>query len=173
MKIEWTWLITAICIIAFLNRSGYEILKSKRLINSTRSSFMVMFINMLCLWASWFTIGVIDDKRMLKPMVTTHIGLWLIVIGMIIFFVSLVTIKSLENYQGQLITHGIYAKLRHPMYFSFLLWLVGQVLLFGSLTNLFLSPPFILMILWWRFLEEKELKARFKNYSQYQKSTWF
>jgi protein-S-isoprenylcysteine O-methyltransferase Ste14 len=83
------------------------------------------------------------------------------------------TIKTLESYEGDLITKGIYSKIRHPMYFGFILWLIGFPIFFGALFSCILSFLFIVNVLFWRYLEEKELEKRFPSYPDYKKTTIF
>jgi len=89
------------------------------------------------------------------------------------FFTALFTIKTLESYDGDLITKGIYSKIRHPMYLGFIFWLIGFPIFFGSLYSFFLSFLLIANVLFWRYLEEIELVKRFPSYSDYKKTTLF
>jgi len=93
--------------------------------------------------------------------------------GIISFLMGLYTIKTLESYKGDLITKGIYSKIRHPMYLGFILWLIGFPIFFGALFSLIISFLFIGNVLFWRYLEEKELLERFPTYSAYKKTTLF
>jgi protein-S-isoprenylcysteine O-methyltransferase Ste14 len=86
---------------------------------------------------------------------------------------GLFTIKTLESYEGDLITTGIYSKIRHPMYLGFILWSIGFPIFFGALFSFILSFLFIGNILFWRYLEEKELIERFADYQEYKKTTIF
>jgi len=85
----------------------------------------------------------------------------------------LFTIKSLESYDGDLITKGINSKLRHPMYTAFILWLIGFPIFYGAIYSIFLAILFGANILFWRYLEEKELVKRFPSYRDYKKTTLF
>jgi protein-S-isoprenylcysteine O-methyltransferase Ste14 len=107
------------------------------------------------------------------PIILQYLGIILAGAGLIIFIVALATIKSLESYEGDLITKGIYSLTRHPMYLSFILWLIGMPVFYGALYAMILSIPFILNVLFWRYLEEKELTERFSSYSEYKKKTIF
>jgi protein-S-isoprenylcysteine O-methyltransferase Ste14 len=100
-------------------------------------------------------------------------GLAIAIIGMIAFLTGLFTIKTLESYDGDLITKGIYSKIRHPMYLGFMCWLIGFPFFYGGLFSFILALPFIANILFWRYLEEKELVKRFSGYMDYKKTTWF
>ena len=90
-----------------------------------------------------------------------------------LFLIALFTIKTFESYEGDLITKGIYSKVRHPMYLGFIFWLIGFPIIFGALFSLVLSLVFIANILFWRYLEEKELELRFSSYLDYKKTTIF
>lgn len=93
--------------------------------------------------------------------------------GVIVFLTGLLTIKTLESYDGDLITNGIYSFFRHPMYLGFILWLIGFPVYFEALLPLILSVFFIMNVLYWRYLEEKELEKRFPSYPEYRKKTIF
>jgi protein-S-isoprenylcysteine O-methyltransferase Ste14 len=90
-----------------------------------------------------------------------------------LFVVGLLTIKTLESYDNDLVTAGIYSRIRHPMYLAFMLWLIGLPLFFGGLFSLILAPLFIANVLWWRYFEEKELEERFPAYIDYKRATLF
>jgi protein-S-isoprenylcysteine O-methyltransferase Ste14 len=107
------------------------------------------------------------------PGIIKYLGVLIVGIGIIVFFIALFTIKTLESYHGNLITKGIYSKIRHPMYLAFILWLIGFPIFFGALFSFILSKVFIANILFWRYLEEKELEKRFLSYMDYKKTTIF
>jgi protein-S-isoprenylcysteine O-methyltransferase Ste14 len=163
-------------IIGFLThaiRSVYEILKHKEIIKPNRTTFVIVFTNMFLLWVSWFVLCSLKIYRIAVPSIVRISGLLLFVSGLVIFLTGLITIKTLESYEGDLITTGIYSKLRHPMYLGFILWLAGIPLFSGSLWLLILSLLFTANILFWRSLEEKELEKRFQSYNEYKKKTIF
>jgi protein-S-isoprenylcysteine O-methyltransferase Ste14 len=103
----------------------------------------------------------------------TGAGLTAVIAGIIIFFTALFTIKALETYEGDLVKRGIYSKIRHPMYLSFILWLLGYSIFEGAAVSFIISLVFITNILFWRHLEEKDLELRFAQYHEYAKGTWF
>jgi protein-S-isoprenylcysteine O-methyltransferase Ste14 len=167
------YFLVIICIVKHVIRTIYEILKHKAVIKPNRISFIIMFINMLLLWVSWVLLCKNDIWRTDLPLAVKYLGIMLSAIGVIIFLTALFTIKTLESYEGDLITSGMYSIIRHPMYLGFLLWLIGFPLIFGAIYSMILSIVFICNILFWRHLEEKELSDRFPAYPEYRKKTIF
>jgi len=88
---------------------------------------------MAVLWMSWFVLYSQDIYKLHYAEVYRYLGILLTVMGALIFFIALFTIKTLESYDGDLITKGIYSKIRHPMYFGFICWLIGFPIIFGAL----------------------------------------
>ena len=167
------FIFAAVCIITHIVRSLYEILKHKKILKPSKLSFVIIFINMGLLWTSWFALCSLDIYRITLAGVIRYLGMSIVGFGIIIFLIALFTIKTLENYQGYLITKGIYAKIRHPMFLGFILWLIGWPIFFGAILSFILSFLFIANILFWRHLEEKELEKRFLSYIDYKKTTIF
>lgn len=107
------------------------------------------------------------------PAFVRYIGVAITLAGAGLFFTALFTIKTLETYTGDLITKGIYSKVRHPMYLGFICWLFGAPVFYGAITALALAVLFIANVLYWRHLEELELEKRFTGYKQYKLKTVF
>jgi protein-S-isoprenylcysteine O-methyltransferase Ste14 len=173
MKKELFFTLVIVCTITHIVRSVYEILKHKQVLKAGKLSFIVIFTNMILLWVSWILLCKFDIYKIDLPDMVRLIGMLLSVIGVIVFLTSLLTIKTLESYEGDLITTGIYSIIRHPMYLGFILWLIGFPVYFESLFSLILSLLFIINVLSWRYLEEKELEERFPGYLNYKKTTLF
>jgi protein-S-isoprenylcysteine O-methyltransferase Ste14 len=162
-----------VCLITHIIRLVYEILKHRGIIKASKVSFVIMFTNMILLWVSWFILCSSDIFMISLPAIIRYLGLLLSCLGLVAFITGLLTIKTLESYDGDLITSGIYSKIRHPMYLGFILWLIGFPLFFGAPFALLLALLFIMNILFWRQLEEAGLEKRFPTYSEYKKTTWF
>jgi protein-S-isoprenylcysteine O-methyltransferase Ste14 len=173
MKKELFYILVIVCIITHIVRSVYEMLKHNQILKPGKLSFIIVFTNMLLLWVCWFLLCSIDVYKINLNAIIRYAGLTLSGIGVIAFLTGLFTIKTLESYEGDLITTGIYSKIRHPMYLGFILWSIGFPLFFGALFSLILSLLFIANILFWRYLEEQELKERFPSYPGYKKRTIF
>jgi protein-S-isoprenylcysteine O-methyltransferase Ste14 len=154
-------------------RTFYEIGKHNGKIKASRLSFIMVFTNMVLLWVSWFALCTLGSNRICLPQGIRYAGLALLITGLILFLSGLFTIKALESYEGNLITHGIYSKIRHPMYLGFILWLVGMPLYGGEKISFALCIAYIANVLFWRYLEEKELIHRFPDYPAYRKTTFF
>jgi len=162
-----------VCAVTHIIRSIYEILKHKKVLEASKVSFVIVFINMLILWISWGFLCSLDIHKMNLPVPIRYFGLILVAFGIVTFFMGLFTIKTLESYEGDLITKGIYSKIRHPMYSGFILWLIGFPIFFGAFFSFILSFLFMGNILFWRYLEEKELEQRFSDYMVYKRTTIF
>ena len=162
-----------VCAVTHIIRSIYEILKHKKIINPNKLSFVIVFTNMILLWCSWFVLCSLDAYKITLPVIIHYLGLAICCLGVFTFLMGLFTIKTLESYEGDLITKGIYSKISHPMYLGFILWLIGFPILFGALFSFILSFLFIGNVFFWRDLEEKELEERFPTYKDYRKSTIF
>jgi len=162
-----------VCIIIHIIRSIYEILKHKTKLKPDKLTFVIVFINMFILWMSWFVLCSLDIYKIDLVGTVRFMGGLISGIGIVLFLAALFTIKTLESYEGDLITKGIYSKVRHPMYLGFIFWLIGFPIIFGALFSLVLSLVFIANILFWRYLEEKELELRFSSYLDYKKTTIF
>ena len=156
-----------LCIFTHLVRLNYEILKHKKIIRPTRLTFVIIFTNMFLLWTTWFLLCELDTFKLTLPAVLKYAGLSFVIIGIILFLTALFTIKSLETYEGSLITNGIYSVVRHPMYLGFLFWIIGMPTFTGGVYSLILIVPFCINILYWRHLEEIELENRFTDYKFY------
>jgi protein-S-isoprenylcysteine O-methyltransferase Ste14 len=173
MKDSIFFVLAGICVLSHVVRTVYEILKHRKRIVPDKRSFIVVFTNMIVLWVSWFLLCSMDKFRVELPPLVNYVGLALVITGVLMFLTALSTIKSLETYEGGLITRGIYARIRHPMYLAFILWLIGMPVFYGAWVSLAIAMAFTANILFWRHLEEMELVNRFPGYREYMHRTVF
>jgi len=98
---------------------------------------------------------------------------------MISSFVMLISIKELGTNlspfpkpikNGNLITSGIYASMRHPMYYSLISISFGVFITKLSFYYLSLTIFLVLVIKYKIILEEKHLNNKFKNYLLYKQN---
>jgi len=167
------FILVTVCVITHIVRLIYEILKHKKLIVPGKLSFIIILTDMILLWISWCFLCSFDPYKMNLYGVFRYSGALLACAGLILFISGFFTIKTLESYEGNLITTGIYSIIRHPMYLGFILWLIGFPLYFDSLFSLMLSFVFIVNVISWRYFEERELEKRFSSYFEYRKTTLF
>jgi protein-S-isoprenylcysteine O-methyltransferase Ste14 len=173
MKNQTFIFLTALCLLTHLIRTTYEVLKHKKRLVANKITFVIIFTNMAVLWGSWIALCSSDIYKINLPGIIRYSGLILCLLGLIFFITALLTIKTLETYDGDLITKGIYSKIRHPMYLGFILWSIGFPVYFGAGFSFILSFVFIANILFWRYLEEIELDKRFPGYKEYKVKTLF
>ncbi len=173
METRTFFILLILSVMTHIVRSIYEILKHKKILVPNKTTFTIIFSNMSLLWTSWIALCRCDIYKIDLPVIMNYFGALLFLIGLVIFLTALRTIKTLESYSGDLISKGIYSKIRHPMYLGFILWLIGFPIYFGALFSFCLSFLFIVNILFWRHLEEIELEERFPNYKDYRVNTLF
>ena len=173
MKFPSFFFLVVVCTFTHTVRTIYEVLKHKKKLTPNKLTFVIIFINMTLLWVSWIALCIMDSFKILLPGILHDFGLLLCITGLTTFVTALFTIKTLETYDGDLITNGIYSKIRHPMYTGFILWSIGFPIYFGAVYASILSLVFIANILFWRYLEEIELEKRFPGYKEYKVKTLF
>lgn len=133
---------------------------------------IVTGIAMLVMWVSWFGLNDFDPLRYTAHPGLAVFGQIILGAGAVIFAAGVVTvIKGLMK--KQLVTAFVFKKIRHPMYYGMILWLLGYPLMTSSLTGLAAGPVGMVCILIWRNAEEKQCLEKLDGYAQYMKETWF
>lgn len=103
-------------------------------------------------------------------------GIILSILGSIIGCLALWELKrsfSIMVEVRQLITKGIYSKIRHPLYAGELLSLLGIALLFNNIAGYTMFALLLLMQCARAILEERKLIAHFPEYTTYRENTGF
>jgi protein-S-isoprenylcysteine O-methyltransferase Ste14 len=173
MELNYLILIVAFTVCLFV-RTGYELLKEAGKVNpESRLIFALILATMCALWFCWFALCPSDPFRLNLPGVVHWGGLTLFVVGMILAVGALLQLRGVENID-HLVTTGFFAKLRHPMYTGFILWILGWSSYYSALASLAVGMIGIAHILYWRKLEEARLLERYGDvYRQYRLTTWF
>jgi protein-S-isoprenylcysteine O-methyltransferase Ste14 len=155
-------------------RTGYELLKEAGKVNQESKLIVaVIFTTMCALWVCWFALCPLDPFRLNLPNAVQCSGLALFVVGMILAIGALLQLRGVENI-NHLVTTGLFAKLRHPMYTGFILWILGWSTYCSAIASLAVGLIGIANILYWRRLEEARLLERYGDaYQQYRLTTWF
>ena len=155
-------------------RTGYELLKEKGKIRpENKLLFIITLVAMFVLWFSWFNLCPLDPWRMELPDTVRWIGFILFALGTLLFIGAFVQLRGLENID-HLVTTGLFAKMRHPMYVGFILWFVGWSVFNGAAASLAFGLVGCANILYWRRLEEARLQSHYgERYLQYRRNSWF
>jgi protein-S-isoprenylcysteine O-methyltransferase Ste14 len=116
----------------------------------------------------------------LAPMTWTpvrEIGLCLAVTGFVLWTVArfqLGNSLTVTAQAKQLVTHGIYSKIRNPIYVFASLFLVGYILLLERSAWLLIFVAVIPLQTWRARKEAQVLEAKFgEDYHAYRRRTWF
>ena len=101
-------------------------------------------------------------------------GLFML-LGGLIMLVGLIIMsrawKQIHKANGELVTSGIYDRVRHPQYFGLFLITVGMLIQWPTIVTLVMWP--ILMFMYYRLArrEEKEMEDRFgEKYATYRRN---
>ncbi len=155
-------------------RNGYELLKRAGKIDpENKILFAAIFLDMIVMWVCWFAMCPIDPSEPNFPSAVRWAGLGLFVLGLALAFGALIQLRGVENID-HLVTSGLFARLRHPMYTGFILWIIGWGIFHEALYSLIAGLAGIASVLYWRWLEDEDLTARYGEiYRTYQAKTWF
>ena len=155
-------------------RTIYELLKKAgRVDPRNQALFLVILLDMIVMWASWFTACAMDPARLELPAIVHRAGLSALAVGLALAIGALIQLRGVENID-HLVTTGFFGGVRHPMYLGFVLWILGWAVYQGAVVGLAVGLVGIANILVWRRLEERHLEARYGDaYRAYQARTWF
>jgi protein-S-isoprenylcysteine O-methyltransferase Ste14 len=167
-------LLVVLYLAALSVRTSYELLKKAgRVDPRNQSLFILILLDMVVLWASWFTACSMDPVRLVLPAFVRLAGLAVLVVGLMLAVGALIQLGGVENID-HLVTTGCFRGVRHPMYLGFVLWILGWVVFHGAVVGFTLGLAGIANILVWRHLEERHLEARYGDaYRAYKARTWF
>jgi protein-S-isoprenylcysteine O-methyltransferase Ste14 len=167
-------LVAGLCLLGLAIRTTYETLKKAGKVDTKSTTiFAVVFVAMCVMLASWPFLCPQDPWRVGLPSVVRWIGLGLATVALVLAIGGLVQLRGLENID-HLVTTGLFARLRHPMYAGFILWIVGWVVRYGAAASGIVGLVCIGNILYWRRLEEDALESQFgEDYRSYRRRTWF
>jgi protein-S-isoprenylcysteine O-methyltransferase Ste14 len=166
--------VAGLCLVALAFRTGYELLKKRgRVDTNNKAIFAAVFVAMCTMLGSWPGMTLVAAPEAGLPAWVHWLGLGLAAAGLFLAVGGLVTLRGLENID-HLVTTGLYARLRHPMYTGFVLWIVGWALAAGGVQSLVVGAVGIANVLFWRGLEENALRAQHgERYRAYCRQTWF
>jgi protein-S-isoprenylcysteine O-methyltransferase Ste14 len=170
-----TYLVVAgLCLIALAVRTGYELLKKRgRVDTKNKANVAAVFVAMCVMLGSWPGMTLVAPAHADLPWFVRWLGFGSVAAGLFLAVGGLVQLRGLENID-HLVTTGLYARLRHPMYTGFILWIVGWALASGTVASFAIGIVCIANVLYWRWLEEGALRSQHgENYRTYCQRTWF
>jgi protein-S-isoprenylcysteine O-methyltransferase Ste14 len=148
-----------------MDQRGHPLAGKKAVVNSV---YAVMGV----LWFSWFQMCFSDPARMEPPDWIRYAGPALFASGVALFLLSHLKLRR-GGASGALVTGGVYARIRNPMYLGFILWMVGFPVFTRSLATMASAAVWSAFILYWKALEERTLEGKCQGYAEYKKRTWF
>ena len=168
------FLVAGVCLLGLAIRTSYELLKKAgRVDPKSTAVFSVVFVAMCLMLASWPVMCPLDPWRIALPGAVRGIGLGLVTAALALAVGGLVQLRGLENID-HLVTTGLFARIRHPMYTGFILFIAGWVVRDGAAASLVVGLVCIGNILYWRRLEETALGSLYgERYRAYRRTTWF
>ncbi|MEI6172912.1 MAG: isoprenylcysteine carboxylmethyltransferase family protein [Bacteroidota bacterium] len=138
------------------------------LLNYLTLIIALVFSPLLILW--YFSTGP-------ELTIYTYLGILLMIPSLVLFTIARIQLGSsfqISAAANKLVTGGLYKKLRHPIYYFGLAFLVGVIVFIHN---------FYLLILWCGLIllqrkrirnEERVLEEKFGDeYVKYKKGTWF
>ena len=133
-----------------------------------------------CTAMSRFLLPLCPQPRLHVPdSVAWIVGLPIFVVGILLIVTAICHIglpaaSSPPKRRWELVTGGIYRRLRHPIYLGDLIWPVGWAVLFKAEWALAVTPLWVVLLLIIAVLEEKSLSDEFgKEYVGYRGSVPF
>lgn len=121
--------------------------------------------------------GVIIWMPFSEPSIFWAIGLILAMSGVIIGLVAIQEHNRTNNHppsvsprpvnQRELVTTGLYKRIRHPIYTGVILAAVGLAMIHGNIISLIIAFSFIPFFTYKSTVEEQYLRQHYPNYAEY------
>ncbi len=164
----------SLCFFSYLLRLTIHLYLYKRQVEFSKIFFKYLFIFIFLGYAGWGFWSSVDPVKMnISSYISIPTGLFLTVTGFGLFIYSEMK-KGGVGEEEELVSTGIYSKIRHPMYVGMILFHVGFPFIFKSFIACLSTILWAAFILTWKYFEEKNLERQFgKKYIEYKKRTWF
>jgi protein-S-isoprenylcysteine O-methyltransferase Ste14 len=147
-----------------------------RTTNQTSRSYALAQTVLLCVFAGAFFLTA--GPALFVSTASKVAGAVLCVIGLLLMFSALASIRGAVQIapepraDAQLVTSGIYRRLRHPIYSAILLLVVGLFLRKPTVAVGVAAAVIIAFLLMKVRVEEKLLLARYPQYADYKRHSW-
>jgi protein-S-isoprenylcysteine O-methyltransferase Ste14 len=134
---------------------------------------LILILNFLGYFGWGYWCGADPVKMNIPSWVSVPVGVFLTVSGLGLFLYSEMK-KHGVGEEEELVTTGIYSKIRHPMYVGLVLLHIGFPFIFKSVVAWLSTVVWAGFIAAWTHFEEKNLERRFgQRYTDYKRQTWF
>ena len=161
-----------LCLLSYALRLAYHVARYTREREIVGFRLLVAVITLGYLgWGYW---SAADPVKMALPRtLALAVGIPLTAAGLALFVLTELRHGGAGKHE-ELITTGIYRRVRHPMYIGLVLLHYGYPFIYRSFTAFLSTHLWIAFIAVWTHFEEKRLERRFgERYRQYRRSTWF
>ncbi len=141
-----------------------------------KHSIFFNIITHIIVFLGYFVFGFMIYSDPLKIEINIFIKIFGLITGITGAIIGVLATIQKKGYTelDDLITTGIYSKLRNPMYFGIILIHIGLPLFFGSMFSLLSAFIWLPLIISWKRLEEKNLEKKFgEQYTKYKRKTIF
>lgn len=129
-----------------------------------------------CFFAFLISSYIINNSTPTTNLYIKHIGF---ILNALTYPLTLVALFSLRNRftilpeAHSIVNSGIYKYLRHPLYFSYILVLISNTLIFNNINVFIINTALIILFVMRAKFEERLLSSNFPNYIDYKKQTPF
>ena len=173
-----TYTLLAFCILACFLSYAFRLFihvytfKKQEQVPKKLVNFSLVFVFLGYMgWGVWCFADPV--KLGLTRIYALSIGIPLTVLGFGLFFYSDIVKMGVKE-RDKLVTKGLYAKIRHPMYMGIVLFHIGFPIATNGFTALLSTIVWAGFIVVWKYYEEKNLELKFgEEYTEYKKKTWF
>jgi protein-S-isoprenylcysteine O-methyltransferase Ste14 len=167
-------IVAGLCLTSLMVRTGYELLKrAGKVETNNKLVFAVVFAAMILMLLSWPAFFLFSVHGRMAFSGARVAGLAMAIPGLLLALAGLFQLRGVENIDN-LVTTGLYSRIRHPMYIGFILWILGWGIASGAIVSFALGLAAVANIILWRHWEETDLQARYGQvYVVYRRQTWF
>jgi len=164
----------SLCLFSYILRLTIHIYIYKKQVEFSKIFFKYLVIFIFLGYAGWGVWSGVDPVKMnISSYISIPIGVILTVTGFGLFIYSEMK-KGGVGEKEELVSTGIYSKIRHPMYVGIILFHIGYPFMFKSFIACLSTILWAAFIFTWKYFEEKNLERQFgKQYIEYKKKTWF
>jgi protein-S-isoprenylcysteine O-methyltransferase Ste14 len=163
-----------ICLFGYIIHTTAHFLEHEGNPKISRISEIILTIIIFIGYVGWgFMISLDPIKMDLSDYIAKPLGLLIGLMGVALFISSAKAKKGFYELDN-LVTKGIYSKIRNPMYLGIIFIHIGFPLAAKSLLTLISVIIWIPLISIWKYWEEKDLEKKFgEKYVEYKKKTFF